>query len=338
MYEIKSFTEIEDKEKFINDFSSLPENLQQFPERTLPPTQYWKFLITQLSSIKKELFLAYDGENIIGRVSANTYTPDPSLGFWGCLEFDIKHPQVRFLLLKHANNWLKQQKVKRSVGPINFSTWFNYRYKTKVTTHSFDWEPTTPNHYYQTLDKEGYEIDKSFISALYKSFYPLHEYTKKHYQKTLESGYTFSHVDSSDEKNIDEIFSLTLHSFKQSYLYENISEGQFKGIFLNFIKNQNAEYIFTIHSPEDKKVGIVYAFSDQDFLVVKTIAISPEFQKLNLGNALLHHCFSAAKKDGLSKLVAAMVREGNNSLKFLEHLDQLIDKNEYHLLGKNLSL
>ena len=73
-----------------------------------------------------QLFLAYDGDKIVGRIAAilnnnhNEFnkTNDGFFGFFDC----INDQETADLLFEAAQNWLQEKGVDSIIGPVNFST------------------------------------------------------------------------------------------------------------------------------------------------------------------------------------------------------------------------
>jgi hypothetical protein len=80
---------------------------------------------------KAQLFLAERGGEVVGRISASidyAWTPMPAdkgggedSGNWGYL--DAEDQETARLLIARAEDWLRGEGVKRSIGPISMSIW-----------------------------------------------------------------------------------------------------------------------------------------------------------------------------------------------------------------------
>lgn len=55
---------------------------------------------------------------------------------------------------------------------------------------------------------------------------------------------------------------------------------------------------------------------DEQTLILKTICILPEYQRLGLGNALAYKIHLDAQKEGFNKAIYALIREGNKIKNF----------------------
>jgi GNAT superfamily N-acetyltransferase len=76
---------------------------------------------------KAKLWLAYRGERLVGRISAQVDQlvqthMGAGTGQWGCLEAD-NDPTAATALLTTAEAWLKSQGMTRALGPFSLSVW-----------------------------------------------------------------------------------------------------------------------------------------------------------------------------------------------------------------------
>ena len=72
------------------------------------------------------LFLAYRANRIVGRISAQVddlvqVHMEPGLGQWGL--FEALDEEAASALIAHAEQWLRDQKMTKTLGPISISIW-----------------------------------------------------------------------------------------------------------------------------------------------------------------------------------------------------------------------
>ncbi len=94
-------------------------------EPITPETDGW------FAHAKAQLFLAYQDERVVGRISAHIDTLGltmpanqgfgPGVGQWGLLE--AEHEEVFTALLSYGEDWLHGQDMKHALGPITMSIW-----------------------------------------------------------------------------------------------------------------------------------------------------------------------------------------------------------------------
>ncbi|MEO1436360.1 MAG: hypothetical protein AAFV80_12540, partial [Bacteroidota bacterium] len=118
-----------------------------------------------------ELFLAYRGDEVVGRIAAiynsryNEYHKDKS-GFFGFFEC-TNDQEASDALFDAAKAWLKAKGLETMTGPVNPST----NYETGLLTEGFDDSPrimmTYNPKYYQTL-MNNYGLEKAIGLLAYK--------------------------------------------------------------------------------------------------------------------------------------------------------------------------
>lgn len=118
---------------------------------------------------KVQLFLAYKDENIVGRIAAirnNNYNnfSGEQAGFFGFFDV-IEDYEVARMLLDKAIFWIKQEGLKKALGPTNFSS----NDTMGILVEGFDRPPTimmTYNkpYYPEFLDRYGFEKDMDLLA------------------------------------------------------------------------------------------------------------------------------------------------------------------------------
>ncbi|MGB3472285.1 MAG: N-acetyltransferase [Erythrobacter sp.] len=114
---------------------------------------------------RAQLFLAYDGQNIVGRISAHidevalTMPAEqgfgPGTGFFGY--FDAESEEVARALLAAAEQWLRDEGMNRVLGPISMSMWE----EPGLLVSGHDHRPMImmghhPAHYQGWIESDGY--------------------------------------------------------------------------------------------------------------------------------------------------------------------------------------
>ncbi len=118
-------------------FVDLPFRLYKDDPNWVPPLKFEAIgLITPakngwFSHAKAQLFLAYEGKTLVGRISAHIDTLaqempadqgfGPGSGQWGLME--AEREDVFRALLARAEDWLRGEEVTRALGPISMSVW-----------------------------------------------------------------------------------------------------------------------------------------------------------------------------------------------------------------------
>jgi len=122
---------------------------------------------------KVQLFLAYQGKEVIGRIAAIQNNNHNALhqstdGFFGFFEC-INDQETANLLLETAEKWLKDQGLNTMIGPVNFST----NETCALLIEGFDGSPMVmmpynPPYYLNLLEKSDFRKRVDLRAYYYK--------------------------------------------------------------------------------------------------------------------------------------------------------------------------
>ncbi|MCO4755666.1 MAG: GNAT family N-acetyltransferase [Bacteriovoracaceae bacterium] len=335
MMKINNYSNSQDKEDFLKRFSVIPRKL--YPTRPLPPDEYWSLLISEFKQLNKELFiLELNGEDI-GRIGCNISQAYDATGFFGFFEIKEQHKHMAKELINAAQEWLKANQAKTVIGPIDFNVWLGNRFKQSQAKADYSWEPNNPSFYPDLFLENGYHLDQGYISMLYDDSNLCYERTKSAYSSAQEQGYTLRNLDLKRPNEVDTLYALNLKSFKINYMYEPISREQYEAIHIRGVQTMDLQYSFFILNPEGIEIGYVFSFIDTSGeQIVKSILMDPKFQGARLASALLHAAVRQGRINGHKQCIGAMVRKGNVSEHFFDHLQKPTARHEYTLVKKAL--
>ncbi len=323
-----------DNSQLVKDFCSLQELLYKEKSRPINSMQYWMHLLNVFKDKKRaKIFVAYKNDLVVGRILASI-SHHGDKGYWGMLEYDTTEPGIVKELLENAEEFLISNKCEKIFGPIDFSTWFSNRFIENEDSLCFSWEPNNPKEYISQCLACGYEVDKQYITNVYKDGVNIYNRTQKGYDKAITNNYKFRGLSIENENEVRNIFELNLKGFKNNYLYEPISYNEFKLTYLNALRNKDLTYSFVISNTEDIDLGFIYAFLDQDYLIIKSLLVDPLYQGAQLSSALLHKALKEARADGYNAMAGALVRKGNISEYFFENAGKPYSTHHYSLLRK----
>ena len=130
---IRAVETLQDRRAFVD----LPFRLYKDDPNWVPPLKFEALgLITPakngwFSHAKAQLFLACEGKRVVGRISAHIDTLaqempaaqgfGPGAGQWGLME--AEREDIFLALLARAESWLRENGVRRALGPISMSIW-----------------------------------------------------------------------------------------------------------------------------------------------------------------------------------------------------------------------
>ncbi len=105
-----------------------------------------------------------------------------------------------------------------------------------------------------------------------------------------------------------------------NYLYEPITKSQYENLHVQAVKSLDMQYSFFVLDPNEEEIGYIFCFPENDHLIIKSILMDPKAQGARLASALLHMSLKKGREKGLIKTIGAMVRRGNISEHFFDHL------------------
>lgn len=128
------------KPHFVSQFISLHRDSTQ-------PTLVTQLLTTTLPNVSAEYWILYDDNNRpVACAGANTVMSDNSVGYVGL--FEARNEKAGTVVLKAATEWLRREGVRQILGPVNLTTWLQYRLRVDTDeAPSMSFEPRHPEFY-----------------------------------------------------------------------------------------------------------------------------------------------------------------------------------------------
>ena len=125
------------------------------------------------SHAEAQLFLAFEGDRVVGRISAHidtlalTMPPaqgfGPGVGQWGLME--AEREDIFRALLARAESWLRDRGMTRALGPISMSIWE----EPGLLVEGYDQSPTilmghARRAYRGWIERAGYSVAKQLLT------------------------------------------------------------------------------------------------------------------------------------------------------------------------------
>ncbi|HPJ45167.1 MAG TPA: GNAT family N-acetyltransferase [Tenuifilaceae bacterium] len=256
---------------------------------------------------KATFFVATEKEKLLGIVSLIPTETD--LAFFGF--FECENELVCQKLWNSVLDEAKMLGVKTLVGPVNGTIWHPYRFVSSSNGEPFfPTEPITRIEYSQWFSKLSYSKMLEYHSAYRTDFTPILESTRKSFNTLQGNGYKFS-VEDVNSENVQELYQLAVEVFSKNPGYTHLSINEFVSLYSSEKLSQSSSQLYTARH-EGKLVGFCLNLAFGNELVMKTIAVSNEFQLMGIGNALVHKVHLDAVERGVSKVIYGLVRKDNN--------------------------
>ena len=292
-------------------------------------------------------FVFMTGERISGRISANLSLRDSGRGYIGMFECDASSPHASTIageLIAVTEKWLKDRGVKNAYGPVNYSTMYQYRFELPRDagdqTPSFFWEPAQPAVYVDWFESAGYSVADRYFSKAFENLHLIVPKSQQRYDDALKMGFSTRVLDFSKDPQheLAMLSKINAGSFEESFLAEPFDEKAYRTLVAPRFFDVLSEFSFFILNPKGEEIGYYFLFPENGYLVWKTIAILPEYQKAGLAGFGIHHSLLLAEKHGIKKVVAALIRNGAPSEVLLKRGEQFqIWEHRYAVYGKTFN-
>lgn len=259
-----------------------------------------------------------DGPDVRGRIAAmiNPRLSDESgapigmLGFFAC----DKSPDVARWLFDRGMSWLQARGCTVARGPIDFSTWHDYRFVTKAETN--EWipgEPFHPSHYPQLWLQGDFTPVSNYSSNWMGNPDELIDGFASRAQSCRDSGYTLRSIGPHD---MEAIHALSRAAFSSAWMYSDIALDELAALYGPETVRALGSGSYLALAPDGEPVGFLYGFDMQltgkPVSVCKTVAVTPAHRKARVYPMLMHAWMSARRDAGIRDLVAALMhRDGD---------------------------
>lgn len=236
-----------------------------------------------------------------------------SLGFFECEDSQ----QVGKHLLGTALDWLREQGVKKAVGPMNFNTWNQYRFIIEGEGDKpFSLEPSHKDYYPGFWEAAGFTKKWSYYSGKRDDFSTILPYTKPAYEAALKEGFTIRSANADSLEDEMRIFhELTTKIFGSNVGFVPISFEEYSYAYEPLKKSFDPRLSHFIEK-DGQPIGFSYSLADQVHpdskrVILKTIGLLPKWQGKHLGAALAYAQHEEMQRQEFKEIIYALIAEGN---------------------------
>jgi len=223
---------------------------------------------------------------------------------------------------------LKKEGIETIIGPLNGTTWNTYRYVTeKGNGRPFLLEPWNEDYYVSLFEKLDFKHLAGYISTVMEG---MNSDGRKNLNKKIEKLKKFDYyedirVESAEKKDLltvlNKVYDLTVEAFKNNFLYSELEREIFLKMYLSY-EDKIIKKFFKMLYLKDELIGYVFGIPDYtelgykgkiDTIILKTIAVSPEYNGKGMGYILINSLIEEAEKEGYENVIYALMHESNVS-------------------------
>lgn len=219
-------------------------------------------------------------------------------------------------LFKQAFKYVKENNIKEIVGPINYSTWFDYRLPIDNYNIRLIPDINGSEEQIKMLKQLGFKEKYTYASTLARINKRLESISRKnklgcdYYDELVVGSKVFEYT--------DEIFELSKKCFEDGYLYSDVPYNTFNNIYMKWLKKLPFDIdLYMIRTKDTKSLvsyGICYFDKLNKMYVCKTAAILKEHQKTNVVMQLAKIVYERTRFHGSEALLFHFQNEQKNTL------------------------
>ena len=265
----------------------------------------------------------------------------------GCIgEFVSKNKAAGKKVLEKCEKILKDKNVKLIVGPMNGNTWRKYRtLKWSRGDSFFLLENVNPIEDNEVFIESGfkelytYTSTKGLVSDCYFS-----KALEISAEKLKENSITIRPFNKENAvADLEKIYNVSKISFTRNPFYTPIDKDSFIKQYEKYLDIIKEEFVL-IAEQDGKEIGFIFCIPNYnemqegkplETLIVKTVAVKPEYEHFVIGNILLNKIGTIALEQGFKEWIFAFMYSDNTSQKMAQRNKTEIIR-EYALYGKEI--
>jgi hypothetical protein len=227
------------------------------------------------------------------------------------------------------------------IGPMNGSTWENYRFSLHNNFENFLLEPAHPVYYNQQFLSSGFKPTAYYSSRKNSSFFCNDREVLRKENRLLNFGITIRNIDIKNfERELEKLYPFMCSAFNNNFLFTPISKDIFINKYLQFQTIINPEFVLIAENANGTVVGFVFCYDDllnkkEKSLVIKTLARDRSEKWSGLGAVMANRVISHAKMKGYESIIHAFMLDDGNSSETSEKFFGTVYK-KYVLYGLEL--
>jgi hypothetical protein len=253
----------------------------------------------------------------------------------------IDDPIAAKMLLGEVRLVCRKMGAAYLIGPMNGSTWDNYRFSSHHQHPNFLLEPYHQLYYNQQFTTCGFEEIANYNSSIDTNIICDHAETLKREAFFIEQGICFRTIDMDNyELELKKLYPFISNAFSSNFLYSPISWESFREKYLAAAKIIKPEYVMLAEDSEGQLLSLIFCYEDlynrkEKSLVIKTIARDANPKWAGLGGVLGNRLMRAVQKAGFESVVHAFMIQDATSLDLSQKYLGTFYKN-YKLYGQKL--
>ena len=256
-------------------------------------------------------FLIYENDKVVGTscliLDSRLKENNCFLGFFEVIE----NKEIFNNLWQEITDFAKTLNIHKILGPINGTIWHQYRFVDKdLHQKTFPSEPVTKNYYVDFFRSKNPVYYEEYHSAFRTNFDVIMNFTKQSYENTLKNNVDIEKIQKFDIELLKVLFAFSKQIFSKSWGFVPLNFHEFTELY-NTDKVDN--FVGSVFLAKFKKeiIGFCLNIETKDSLIMKTIAVVPEFQQKGVANALVFAIHNDAKQNKKEYVIYPLINKKN---------------------------
>ena len=244
-------------------------------------------------------------------------------------------------LIDEVSNEAKKLGCNFIIGPMNGSTWENYRMAVPSIEPLFLSEDFFPDYCFKLFTENQFEIIERFVSNRDETLEISDEFEAQRFKFEEEQGIQFREIPLEDyEKELPHLYTFCILTFKNNAFFSHISEEEFIEKYTKLKSVLNSKSILIAENSSKQVIGLILSFPNllnphRTEIIVKTVAVHPDYQSIGLAKAMGSIFMNGAKTSGFTKVIHAFMQRNNTSVNVSSRYHGELLR-EYVLCGKSI--
>ena len=261
-------------------------------------------------------------------------------------ELKIDNKEVGLELLNKCEEIFKEKGISKIVAPMNGNTWKQYRtLKESTEEPPFLMENVSPIEFNEIFEAAGYYETGTYTSTKGRISDFYNENVLDEIEKIIkDEGIVIRILDKTNGvEDLRKIYNVSVKSFARNPFYTPIEERDYLEQYTNYLDKVDEDFIL-LAEKDGKEVGFLFAIPNLieiqskgkiETLVLKTIAVLPEYESLGIGNVMTRMIARKAIDKGYKNWIFAFMYKDNTSQKLAQRNGTHIIR-KYALYGKDI--
>ncbi|MGI8583239.1 MAG: hypothetical protein ACR2KX_13635 [Chitinophagaceae bacterium] len=253
----------------------------------------------------------------------------------------VNDENISSKLIKYFSSEAKKNGAEFLIGPMNGSTWDNYRFSVHHRHPNFFLEPYHHLYYNEHFLNAGFKIIAKYFSSIDTSLKYDNTEVITREKELKNSGVTFRDIRLDEyEKELEKLFEFNATAFKTNFLYTPLNKAEFIKKYAETKKIIDPYFVLLAEDRNKNLIGYFFCINDvfntkEKSLIIKTIARHPDKKWIGLGHVIGNMIYRRAVEKKYTSVIHAFMYEQGTSTTISKNFFGDIYKN-YVLYGKEI--